>query len=147
MTHGTLSWIEEWQRRACPTPDARAFDVPLGCHIEEFAEMLQVLEVKGATIMHTRAFEGLCEMARALKAGDATAVVHDRRDFLDALADQVVTGVGAGYRTGMDVPRACQRVDESNWTKFGDEGQPIFDTNGKVTKGPGYVPPNLEGLY
>ena len=144
---GTLNWINEWHRRACPAPDQRAFDVQLGCHIEEITEMLAVMEIKGASIMQTRAFEALCEVSRALKAGDATAVVHDRKELLDALADQVVTATGVGYRAGMDMPRACLAVDSSNWSKFDIDGQPIFDTNGKVTKGPHYVPPSLEGLY
>ncbi len=143
----SLNWTHEWHRRACPAPDSRAFDVQLGVHIEEFVEMLQVLEIKGATIMHTRAFESLTEIARALKAGDATATIHDRKEFLDSLADQIVTAVGAGYRAGMDVPKAYTAVDCSNWSKFDANGEPIKDANGKIAKGPFYMPPNLEGLY
>lgn len=147
MIAGTLNWINEWQRRACPTPDDRAFDVALGCHIEEFVEMLEVLSINGEPVSNTGTFAKLKKLADMLKAGGVSVTVLDRKGLLDALADQVVTSVGVGYRAKMNVPVACIRVDESNWSKFDAAGLPIFDANGKVTKGVNYLPPNLEGLY
>lgn len=146
-TAGTLNWINEWHARACPRRTQAAFSVQLGCHFEEIAEMMTALQVVGAQEVHARALELMCELAHALKTGQATADVANRKELLDALADQVVTSVGVGYRAKMDVPVACARVDESNWSKFDAAGQPILDENGKVTKGVNYLPPNLEGLY
>lgn len=146
-TAGTLNWINEWHRRACPTPDDRAFDVQLGCHIEEFVEMLAVLAINGEPVSNSSAFAKLKKLADMLKAGDVSATILDRKELLDSLADQVVTAVGVGYRAGMKVPDACARVDESNWSKFDASGHPVLDANGKVAKGIGYLPPTLEGLY
>ncbi len=143
----SLNWTHEWHRRACPAPDSRAFDVQLGCHVEEFVEMLEVLEINGEPVKFTATCAKLKKLATMLKAGDATATIHDRKEFLDSLGDQIVTAVGVGYRAGMDVPKAYTAVDCSNWSKFDANGEPIKDANGKISKGPFYLPPNLEGLY
>jgi hypothetical protein len=70
-----------------------------------------------------------------------------RGDFLDSVADQIVTAAGAGHCAGMQVTEAVRRVNSSNWSKYDTNGKPIFDENGKIAKGPNYEPPNLEGLY
>lgn len=144
---GTLNWINEWHARACPTPDQRALDVQLGCHIEEFVEMLATLAINGEPVSNSSAFAKLKKLADMLKAGDVSATILDRKELLDSLADQVVTAVGVGYRAKMDVPRACLAVDTSNWSKFDASGHPVFDINGKIGKGLNYAPPTLEGLY
>tara|TARA_R110000824_G_scaffold145658_4_gene314121 strand:+ start:4572 stop:4991 length:420 start_codon:yes stop_codon:yes gene_type:complete len=41
---------------------------------------------------------------------------------------------------------AFNRVHNSNMSKLNDEGKPIFNKDGKVTKGPNYKKPNLEDL-
>jgi hypothetical protein len=61
--------------------------------------------------------------------------------------DQVVTGLGAAHCAGMKGAAACDRVNASNWSKFDHNGQPLRDVNGKITKGPNYQPPVLDGLY
>lgn len=147
MTGGTLNWINEWHARACPQRTQAAFSVQLGCHFEEVAEMVASLRISNATVLQDRLLTTLEELSAALKSGEALANISDRDELLDSLADQIVTAVGVGYRAKMNVPVACIRVDESNWSKFDAAGLPIFDTNGKVTKGVSYLPPNLEGLY
>jgi len=46
---------------------------------------------------------------------------------------------------------AFNRVHYSNMSKLDNEGKPIYDSNGKVLKGPNYKPPDLtdlvEGVY
>jgi predicted HAD superfamily Cof-like phosphohydrolase len=34
-------------------------------------------------------------------------------------------------------------VNTSNWSKFSPEGEPYFDQNGKILKGPNYKAPDL----
>lgn len=41
---------------------------------------------------------------------------------------------------------AFRRVHESNMSKLGDDGKPVYREDGKVLKGPNYKPPNLEDL-
>lgn len=78
---------------------------------------------------------------------DLKPAIKDRKEFLDSLADQIVTGVGTGHCAGMQTVEACERVNESNWSKYDAGGRPIFDANGKITKGPSYKKPGLGGLY
>ena len=70
----------------------------------------------------------------------------DREEFLDSLADQVVTAIGAGHCAGMKTAEAIERVNVSNWTKTVD-GEFQRDANGKIAKPSTYVPPDLKGLY
>jgi hypothetical protein len=45
---------------------------------------------------------------------------------------------------GMDPVGGLEAVNISNYSKFGDDGEPIFDANRKVIKGPNYVAVDLE---
>lgn len=142
--------IDLWHSRARPNPTDEHFNVQLGCHFEEIVEMLDALAfvVKSEDEAKIRkAYDGLSSMAHMLKRGDIAAHITDRRGFLDSIADQVVTGIGTAHCAGMDGRTAVVRVNTSNWSKFDDEGQPIFSEHGKITKGPRYTPPDLEGLY
>lgn len=143
----TLTTINIWHRRARPNPDADALRVSLGVHLEEIAEMLDTL---AANPTAERSFIDLKiyvkGFAEGLKRGEVTMGITDRKEFLDSLADQVVTAVGVGHCANMDVPTACERVDNSNWTKVVD-GKFIRDTHGKIMKPTSYVPPDLEDLY
>lgn len=143
----TLTTINIWHRRARPNPDADALRVSLGCHLEEIAEMLDTLapnKAAGAAFIDLKIY--VKGFAEGLKKGEVTLEVAHRKEFLDSLADQVVTAVGVGHCANMDVPAACERVDNANWSKFVD-GKPQFNGHGKITKGPDYVPPDLDGLY
>lgn len=141
--------INLWHYRARPNPTEQDFNVQLGCHFEEIDEMLEVLEFTcdGAEyeLDHTRG--AIKSLAGMLKTGLLQARIADRKEFLDAIADQVVTGVGVAHCAGMDAGEAVHRVNRSNWSKFDDDGEPIRDANGKIAKGPRYAPPDLEGLY
>ena len=147
----SLDTTQLWHARAKPGPTEDDFNVQLGCHIEEFVEMLDTLAVlghntnSGFDLLH--AVDALDHLSASLKCGETKMHIINRKEFLDSLADQVVTAVGAGYRAGMDVPTAVQRVNLSNWSKFDANGEPIFNENGKIAKGPNYVPVDLEGLY
>ena len=146
----TLANINTWHQRARPNPTIEAFSVQLGCHLEEIAEMLLVLrcENERGDDECADAYHTLCSLSDALKKGELKAVLKSeyRTEFLDSLADQIVTAVGAGHCASMNVVEACKVVDLSNWSKLDKDGQPVFDANGKITKGLGYMPPDLRGL-
>lgn len=44
---------------------------------------------------------------------------------------------------GVDLDDIVAIIHHSNLTKLGEDGKPIFNSAGKVTKGPSYVPPTL----
>lgn len=144
----SIESINLWHSRARPTPDAAQFNVQLGCHLEEIVDMLGTFELEShlTNSVLRESVNNLDWLARRLKANMSTATITNREEFLDAIADQVVAGVGAAYCAGMNAPEAVRRVDSSNWSKFVD-GQPVFDENGKIAKGPYYKPVDLTGLY
>lgn len=146
----SIDQIELWHKRARPTPTEDDLSVQFGCHIEEFVEGLDSLEFDVAdnnNIDFGQMMEALDALANGLKNGSLSVRILDRKEFLDSLADQVVTAVGAGYCAGMKTADAVAAVNRSNYSKFDKNGYPIFNENGKIAKGPDYAPPNLEGLY
>lgn len=146
--------IHMWHAKARPAPTQRDFDVQLGCHLEEIAEMLETLEFYSVYNPHriqganTDLYVWLTRMATNLKEGGYGVDIVNRNEFLDAIADQVVTGIGAAHCAKMDAVEAIRRVNTSNWTKVDTvTGEFLRDANGKIIKPEGYEPPNLEGLY
>ena len=140
--------ITLWHERARPEPTTRDFDVQLGCHIEEFIEMMDALGLNWDEHEDLLfALNILDEFSYRLKGGTKTISLVLREQLLDALADQIVTAVGVGVCAKMDMKAAVQEVNASNWSKFNYKGYPEFDENGKVKKGANYRQPNLEGMY
>ena len=142
----SVDQIELWHRRARPNPTEEDFNVQLGCHLEEIVEMLAVVNTTHNDAL-VRARTALSWLADNLKSGNASAYISDRKEFLDSLADQIVTSTGVGYCAGMKTAEAVSAVNRSNYSKFDKNGYPIFNENGKIAKGPDYAPPDLEGLY
>ena len=110
--------------------------------------MLNAIHLTGecSEAIYWAAVQAIETLAKDLKEGRVKVAALNRKEFLDAIADQVVTGIGVGHCAGMQTAHAVRRVDTSNWSKFID-GQPVFDANGKIAKPDSYQPPNLEGLY
>jgi predicted HAD superfamily Cof-like phosphohydrolase len=147
----TIESIELWHKRARPEPSEHDFNVQLGVHLEELAEMLECVhgtdDDTDDQVVALRMAVG--EMALTLKKakGWVRITPGNRKAFLDSLADQIVTAVGVGHCAGMQTAKACERVNTSNWSKYDENGQPTFDANGKIAKPATYVAPDLEGLY
>lgn len=62
----------------------------------------------------------------------------------DALGDLDYVVNGAALEFGIDLPAVTAEVHRSNMTKLGPDGKPIYRADGKILKGEGYEPPNLE---
>ena len=70
----------------------------------------------------------------------------DNKDLLevaDALTDILYVTYGAGHAFGIDLDKCFEEVQNSNMSKLGDDGKPIYNDKGKVMKGPKYFKPNL----
>ena len=65
-------------------------------------------------------------------------------DVADALTDLLYVVYGAGHSFGLDLDKCFEEVHNSNMTKLGPEGKPIYREDGKVMKGPGYRAPDLK---
>jgi hypothetical protein len=142
----TTEAIELWHKRARPEPTDADFNVQLGCHFEEIEEMMTTIITDDEEVWQEVRSQ-IYVLSKLLKLGELKARVDDRKEFLDSIADQVITGIGVAYCAGMKGAAACERVNASNWSKFDHNGQPIRDDNGKIAKGPNYKKPVLDGLY
>lgn len=140
--------IELWHKRARPEPTFEDFNVQLGCHFEEIAEMVVALAAEDRVTQNKLSELGyqIMGLAEGFKSGKLKAYANQREEFLDSIADQIVTGVGVAYCNGMKITQAMDEVNKSNWSKFDHLGQPYFDDNGKIKKGPNYTPPQLESM-
>ena len=67
----------------------------------------------------------------------------DLLEVADALTDILYVTYGAGHAFGIDLDKCFEEVQNSNMSKLGDDGKPIFNDKGKVMKGPNYFKPDL----
>lgn len=141
----TLESIAEWHRLARPEPTPHHLSIQLGCHLEEFLEMLESIDLPDMPNTLRDLKDCTQVLSRQLKAGMPVQITN-RQEFLDGMADQVVTAIGAMHCAKMRPAGALWEVNRSNWSKFVD-GQPVFNAQGKIAKPESYSPPNLEGLY
>ena len=93
-----------------------------------------------------------------------TLVIEEFKEFLEAdgmmfrhgknaqeatlkeLADLVYVCYQYAENMNWFLDEALHRVHESNMSKLGEDGKPIYREDGKVLKGPNYKPPNLSDL-
>ena len=68
----------------------------------------------------------------------------DLQETIDALTDILYVTYGAGHAFGINLDKCFEEVQNSNMSKLGKDGKPIFNENGKVMKGPNYFKPNLK---
>ena len=67
-------------------------------------------------------------------------------EVADALTDILYVTYGAGHAFGINLDKCFEEVQNSNMSKLGDDGKPIYSEKGKVLKGPNYFKPNLSNL-
>ncbi len=67
----------------------------------------------------------------------------DLLEVADALTDILYVTYGAGHAFGIDLDKCFHEVQNSNMSKLGVDGKPIYNDSGKVIKGPKYFKPNL----
>ena len=83
--------------------------------------------------------EELKELKDAMESNDLLEVA-------DALTDILYVTYGAGHAFGIDLDECFNEVQNSNMSKLGDDGKPIYNEHGKVMKGPKYFKPNLKKI-
>ena len=135
----------EWLAKVGKVPGNREhFSVQLGCHIEEFLEMINSLEFldEDADLCDVD-LNGLADLGEALKMGEVTAIVHDAEELLDSICDQTVTLDGVAFLAGFDKDGADKEVVDKNFDKFNADGTPVLKAGGKIGKREGWTPPAL----
>ena len=67
----------------------------------------------------------------------------DIKEVADALTDILYVTYGAGHAFGINLDKCFREVQNSNMSKLGLDGKPIYNDKGKVMKGPNYFKPDL----
>jgi predicted HAD superfamily Cof-like phosphohydrolase len=67
-------------------------------------------------------------------------------NMIKELADVLYVVYGFAATFGINIDTAFNRVHESNMSKLGEDGKPIYREDGKALKGPNYKPPIMEDL-
>ena len=80
--------------------------------------------------------EELEELSDAMQKKDLIEVA-------DALTDILYVTYGAGHAFGINLDKCFDEVQNSNMSKLGKNGKPIYNEYGKVMKGPNYFKPDL----
>ena len=81
--------------------------------------------------------EELQELTEAMQKKDLLEVA-------DALTDILYVTYGAGHAFGINLDACFNEVQNSNMSKLGKDGKPIYNESGKVMKGPNYFKPDLK---
>ena len=68
----------------------------------------------------------------------------DIKEVADALTDILYVTYGAGHAFGINLDKCFAEVQNSNMSKLGDDGKPIYNEKGKVLKGTNYFKPDLK---
>lgn len=142
VLEGTLAWFEA----AVPNPEPKNVRAQFAAHVEEFNELLAEVHTNDHTLLTvlTAAQKNLADVIKRLRSVDHVALgFPDRVNTLDAICDGLVTGTGLAHVLSMDVINGLEEVNRSNFSKFDDNGEPIFKPDGKIDKGPNYSKPDL----
>lgn len=134
-----------WLHACGKEPNEHNVSIQIGCHIEEFVEFLDCINLTFGHDTKDSVMLALTEIAKGLKVGGITkaTIPYSRRaDALDALCDSEVTGNGIAYLAGMEKDAADLEVLSSNDAKLVD-GKPVILPGGKIGKPEGWKAPNL----
>lgn len=141
----TLAVTKNWFERAVPFPEVKNFTTQFGVHLEEVAEGLDAsvgITAEAESLLR-QAVNALENLGNHMKNNAGSVVVANPTEFLDALCDQIVTATGTAHMAGYQIVEAMDEVNRSNFSKFDAEGNPIFNENRKIMKGPQYTVPEL----
>ncbi len=103
---------------------------------QEVKEKAEFPNNKISNLRYNLIVEELQELKEALEKKDI-------KEVADALTDILYVTYGAGHAFGINLDKCFQEVQNSNMSKLGADGKPIYNENGKVMKGPNYFKPNL----
>ncbi|MBL7472281.1 pyrophosphohydrolase domain-containing protein [Robertkochia sediminum] len=97
------------------------------------------LEREKVLLRHRLMAEENAEYLEAALAGDLEEVA-------DALGDMLYILCGTILEHGMHevIEQVFAEIQESNMSKLGTDGRPVYREDGKVLKGPGYRTPDIK---
>ena len=103
---------------------------------QEIREKASFLDDKITSLRYELIKEELDELRDAIDSKDI-------KEVADALTDILYVTYGAGHAFGINLDKCFEEVQNSNMSKLGSDGKPIYNDKGKVMKGPNYFKPDL----
>ena len=103
---------------------------------QEIKEKAEFPNEKITSLRHDLIKEELDELKVAIDDKDI-------KEVADALTDILYVTYGAGHAFGINLDKCFEEVQNSNMSKLGSDGKPIYNDKGKVMKGPTYFKPDL----
>ena len=103
---------------------------------QEVKEKAEFPSVKITSLRYELIREELQELKDAIEKNDI-------KEVADALTDILYVTYGAGHAFGINLDKCFEEVQNSNMSKLGLDGKPIYNEKGKVMKGPNYFKPDL----
>ena len=119
---------------------------------EQAKEFRTKYKLKNATHRTTRSYQKslIVEEFKEFLEAEGFLFMHGKNHqehALKELADLVYVCYQYAENMGWFLDEALHRVHQSNLSKLGEDGEPIYREDGKVLKGPNYAPPSLEDLF
>lgn len=112
---------------------------------EEFQELIAATVAEnlldGSTFHPHDLMGDVIDALKELQPGDFDQNMVEQAD---ALGDLDVVVNGAAVEMGLPMDKISVEIFESNMSKLGADGKPIYREDGKFLKGPNYRAPNLE---
>jgi len=73
---------------------------------------------------------------------------EDMTEIADAIGDSlyILFGTAIEYGIADKLPAIFKEIHDSNMSKLGEDGKPIYRYDGKIMKGPGYRKPEINKI-
>ena len=112
-------------------------------------DLERLLGSEGITVSDLHDFSDLYDLRLELISEEMEEVVKagSMENLTKELADLIYVAIGMAVTFGLPLVEVFERVHQSNMSKLGEDGKPIYREDGKVMKGPNYQPPTLEDLF
>ena len=114
----------------------KIFMKTFGQNVKEKAEFPEKKIVK---LRYNLIKEELDEFKKAIRENNLTEIA-------DSLTDILYVTYGAGHAFGINLDKCFTEVQRSNMSKLDQRGNPIYNEEGKVMKGPNYFKPNFKKI-
>lgn len=117
----------------------------IGLMLEEVQELIEAYADEESQMFAdiVKGMNNTAEIVSKLGPSDfSTNIV----EVADALGDIMFIATGTAVAHGIPIDSVLQEIIDSNMSKLGEGGLPVYRHDGKLLKGPNYYPPNLEGL-
>ena len=107
---------------------------------------LELIREEFAELLDASGFSDAAAEIRAVYLNPDEDYSPDLVGIADALGDLEYVVNGSALEHGIPLPEIVAEIHRSNMTKLGPDGKPIYREDGKILKGEGYEPPQLQAV-